>query len=126
MLFLCFYIYHCCQFENVIVCDCLYCQDLSIIRGRLFDTWGAMVFFRDQTFSDSKLKGTIIFFRPYQKQTVLFSAVEHKTIYYHIFHFDPSHTILSSWAFTTFTWTFTLIFDKESYYVEYEEQNCCG
>ena len=48
-------------------------QALFSLRGGPFDTWGGGLWFflRDQTFFfDSQLKRTI-FFRPYQKQTIV-------------------------------------------------------
>ena len=57
-----------------------------MLRGGPFDTTrGAMVFLRDQTFFRLPAE-TYNFFRPYQKQTIFFSAVEHKTIFSPFFH----------------------------------------
>ena len=55
------------------------------VRGGPFDTWGGYGFLPDQTFFDSQLKRTI--FRPDQKQTIFFSAVQHKTIYFFAIYF---------------------------------------
>ena len=80
-----------------------------LIRG------GLWFFLRDQTsFFDSQLKCTI-FFRPYQKQTIFFSAVNAKQFFSHLFHLilrTPVQVLDMSPHLPELS---TMSFDKESY-----------
>ena len=55
------------------------------LRGGSFDTWGGLWFFFviDLFFFDSSLN--VQFFRPYQKQTIFFSVVKRKTVFFTIY-----------------------------------------
>ena len=53
-----------------------------LVRGGPFDMWVVWFFLRDQTFFRLPAYN---FFRPYQKQTIFFSAVKLKTIFFTIY-----------------------------------------
>ena len=75
-------------------------------------------------FFEWKLKHTI-FFRPYQKQTIFFSAVKLETIFSTSYFISFSaHHVKFSRCYHIYQEFLPSFLDKESYCVEYVEQNC--